>query len=266
MAQESKILNQPEEDAIFAFVRNVAVPIFRSVKGGADHLATGTFMERNGQLVLITARHILDGVCLEDLAISESWQGSGLYTLGPLEVIRPIDMPDSEIDVVALVIKGSETQTRVKKGWRVIPPTVAFDTDNSTGKYLVVGYPSASMNGNLTKIKSPPPLVIETELLHNVPADADKPINVKLDIFLSHSPDVAISHNCEEESPHPCGMSGGGIWQIVLPSTQSVWTPENSLRLIGIQSSVKPSKFLRGKHWRYIELLLSEVSPSNLEC
>jgi hypothetical protein len=246
--------------AMFDFAQRAAVPIFQSDGDHGIPLATGTFMKVNGQLALITARHILDNCHPGDIAIPQSWTGSHLSTLGPLDVVRPKDLDELEFDVIAIILTSPSSRETFAKGWTVLDPSIGMSPlSNNDRDVLVVGYPSVSFVRDGFLIQSPPPLVIETKRLLEVPMQAAKPIAADLDLFFDHSASGCKIHIEKGEPPHPGGMSGCSIWQFAPDKKQSVWLPKNSLRLIGIQSSAIPGNFLRGKSWDFVAELLKCV-------
>lgn len=246
--------------AVFDFVQRVAVPIFQSDGEHGYPLATGTFMKVNGQLVLITARHILDTCHPRDIAIPQNWRGSHLSTLGPLDILRAVEFDELEIDIIAIVLTNQDNQKHFASGWTVLDPSIGMSSHTSGVRdVLVVGYPSASFVREGYKLQSPPPLIIETTRLGDFPAQAKHPIDLDLDLFFDHSPAGCAIHTDETSAPHPAGMSGCSIWQVAPDNNNDVWLPENSLRLIGVQSSALPGKFLRGKSWEFVTDLLAQV-------
>ncbi|RYG86667.1 MAG: hypothetical protein EON58_21480 [Alphaproteobacteria bacterium] len=246
--------------AVFDFARRAAVPIFRADGEHGNPLATGTFMEINGQLALITARHILDDCHPKDIAIPQSWTGSHLSTLGPLEVVRPVDLDDLEIDIIAIVLTDEASRETFAIGWTVIDPSIGMTPlEYGSRDVLIVGYPAVSFVRDGYMIQSPPPLIIETGRLAEIPSQAKSPIDPDLDLFFDHSSTGCKVYTEMDNPPHPGGMSGCSIWQAVSDEQGAVWLPENALRLIGIQSSALPGKFLRGKSWEFISELLEHV-------
>jgi hypothetical protein len=246
--------------ALFDFAQRAAVPLFRAEGDHGNPFATGTFMKVNGKLALLTARHILDECHPKDIAIPQHGPGSHLSTLGPLDVIKPVDLDDLEFDVIAIELTDPSSVTTFTNSWTVLDDAIGMSPIfGGTADVLIVGYPSALFVIDGYKIQSPPPLVIETSLLTQVPKNAKKPIADDLDLFFDHSDSGCTIHSSDGTKPHPGGMSGCSIWQIAPNLKHSVWLPENDLRLIGIQSSALPGKFLRGKNWDFVAQLLKYV-------
>lgn len=252
------IIKDHQRQALDTFGFRAAVPLFRANGEDADHLATGTFIAVAGKRILLTARHILDTCKPEDVAIATSPEGSSLRTLGNLVVHRPIDLHDSEIDIVGIEVLDQETINIIETGWRVIDMEIG-DEANASGEVVLIGYPSATLSKMDMRITGRPSGII-TALMQNAPVNSTPPVNPTLDLFLELPREAIIAGGLIVDIPHIGGMSGCAIWQLREPAEEELWLPDRALRLIGIQSSARPGNYFRGKRWAYIRNLLEQAA------
>lgn len=212
-----------------------AVPLFRTIGEDADHLATGTFVAIGEKRILLTARHILDDCEPDQIAIALSPEGSGLRTLGNLLVHRPLDLPDTDIDIVGIEIQDRQTIDIVKAGWRAIDIVIGGEAD-PCGELMLIGFPSATLDKKGMRITGRPTRIISA-LMHDIPFDATPPAEPTLDMFLQ-LPREAIDQAGAIIDILPIGgMSGCAIWQLRETGVGELWSPDRALRLVGVPSS-----------------------------
>ena len=249
-----------EKLALENFAFKASVPLFRAIAEDADHCATGTFVEIDEKLLLLTARHVLDECEPQNIAIARSHLGSELFTLGNLIVHTPNDTSDVEIDIVGIEIQDQEIIDVIKSGWRVVGVSIGKHQSTSAPK-LLVGYPSDKLEKNGFNI-SGRPIAFSCLLCSSVPPNAKHPVKPELDLFLNF-PIAAVQKGGERVGVDKIqGMSGCAIWEVHETSNGEFWTPERALRLVGIQSSAAQGNFLRGKGWGYISEVLKAAQNS----
>lgn len=246
--------------ALDMFGFRAAVPLFRADGEDGDHLATGTFVSVRGKLVLLTARHVLDEIEPEAIAIARSPEGSQLQTLGSLVVYTAKDASGVglDIDIVGFEILDPETVQIAKDGWRVVDISIG-DSALGTGEVLLVGYPSATLRKRGMQMTGRPHGII-TKIMPGAPGDAVQPVDPVLDLFLHLSRQSIVEGGDIVGTPRIEGMSGCAIWELRQPAEGSLWSPERVFRLVGIQARARHYDYFRGKSWRYIEALLQQIS------
>ncbi len=252
------VINEYQRLALNTFGFRSAVPLFRAIGEDADHLATGTFVAVGEKRILLTARHVLDQSAPEDIAIAKSPEGSGLRTLGNLLIHKPIDLPGTEIDIVGIEIQDQETINIIEAGWRVVHMAIGDDPDAS-GKVVLVGYPSATLDKEDLRITGRPTAIM-TASMDKVPANSTPPVNPTLDLFLQLSRRAIDEAGEIVDIPRIHGMSGCAIWQLRETTDGELWSPDRVLRLVGIQSSAMHGSYFRGKRWAYIRLILQNAA------
>ena len=248
---------QQQQLALKEFGFKASAPLFRAMGEDADHLATGTFFEKCGKLILLTARHVVDEAKLENIAIAESPSGSGIFTLGTIVVHMPKDIEDAEIDIIGIEILDQSVIEKIRTGWKVLDISVGAPQSSETQKTLV-GYPSERMvkDGFVLRGK---PVAFHCAPLGSIPGNARQPVNPDLDLFLEY-PEKALELGDKTVSLGLIkGMSGCAIWEAHSLPGSEVWSPEKALRLVGIQSSAAKGSFVRGKKWEYIKEVIKAV-------
>lgn len=247
--------------AIEDFGFRSSVPIFKATAGDdADHLATGTFINCQGRLFLLTARHILDDCNPADLAIARSPKGSILQTLGISNLFRPVDDPRVDVDILCIEIKEPEVQTIVAQGWRAVDISIGKDPELDKD-VLLVGYPSATLTKDGMRL-SGRPTSYRTSVMATAPQSAKQPVSAELDLFMVLDREGESFSGERFLSPAIGGMSGCAIWQFTEVQNTELWTPDRALRLVGIQASALAGQFFRGKQWRYIAHVITQACHS----
>jgi hypothetical protein len=242
--------------AIKQLMLNVTVPIFCKKREGIDHVSTGTLFEIEDRYFLVTARHVFDDQEVKDFSIPYNPVRSQLYTLGRFMLHKP---DNDAIDVAVLEIQEERTIDAIKKGWRLLKPGTAAIAAPK-GIFMLCGYPSQRMS--LTSETVSGSLIMAyTTRLDEVPSDAEGPIDERLDLFFHHATNAADMHGRPSLIPHLGGTSGASVWQYYEPPGQSVWAPETSLRIVGVQSSVLKDRFIRAKSWEFVMAILRKIDP-----
>lgn len=252
------VISEHQRQALDTFGFRAAVPLFRAIGKDADHLATGTFVAVGEKLILLTARHILDQSAPEHIAITETPEGSGLRTLGNLLIHKPIDLPDTDIDIVGIEVQDQETIDIIQAGWRVVHMAIGAEADAS-GEVVLIGYPSATLDKKDMRITGRPTGIVSA-LMGDIPANATPPSNATLDLFIQLPRKAIAKAGAVVDIPPIHGMSGCPIWQLRDTADGELWYPDRALRLVGVQSSARPGSYIRGKRWAYIHHLLENVT------
>lgn len=252
------MIDELRQQALEQFGFHTAVPLFRAIGDDADHLGTGTFIAVEDKCILLTARHNLDNCKPEDVAIAASPEGPGLHTLGRCVIHKPIDLPDTDIDIVAIEILEHETIDIVKAGWRLVDIATG-DNANASDEIVLVGYPSATFSRAEIGIVGSP-IAITTNLLKNVPPDARRPVSATLDLFLGLPSTGIDAKGATATVPSIRGMSGSAIWQYREPAESDLWSPDRALRLVGVQCAALQGRYIRGKSWAFVSKMLDVVA------
>jgi hypothetical protein len=93
-------------------------------------------------------------------------------------------------------------------------------------------------------------LTVYTDRIEQIPAEASPPVDPRLDLFFRYEPDaIDYNDNLVPTLPLP-GTSGSSVWEYLEPA--GLWTAENALRVVGVQSAAFPRKYFRAKSWEHI--------------
>lgn len=249
-----------EAVAIEKFVQSVTIPILLETEKGAGLLATGTLFEIAGYRLLVTARHIFDHVPdLATLSYPENPRRGGLHTFGSLKLFKPIE---EHFDVAVLELLEEETIARLKQGWRfltlsnvALPSATAQD-----GSFFVSGYPG-ELTSNVGDWIQGKIVTAYTQRIPETPFDATPPVIPGLDLFFDYHRQATSIAGEEIQTPEMEGISGASIWEITA-EVDSVWSPESAVRVVGVQSAFRHSKYMRAKDWRAVTKVLEQIDPS----
>lgn len=243
--------------ALKEFGFTISVPLFSAKDEDADHLGTGTFIKKGHKLVLLTARHLLDECDPKDIAISDSYAGSSLFTLGNLIVHQPKDITNTEVDVVGIEICDQSMIDRIESGWRIVDTSIG-DHQNIKADKILIGYPTSQFDKEGYSIAGKP-IAFTCTPKSTIPTKAKEPVNQGLDLFLEYPRKALELGDNFIDVENIKGMSGSAIWELRALPDEEVWSPEKVLRLIGIQSSAAKNQFVRGKKWSYVCKVLEAV-------
>lgn len=250
-------LSEAEADIVHRFVMSVTIPILHELGDAAALLATGTLFKIAGRVFIITARHVFDEVSdLTLLAYPENPLKGSLHTFGDMTIYKP---KEEHIDVAVIELLDPATLVRLNAGWQFLHlENVGAPSDNpDDGSVFVGGYPQ-SMTGLKDGWTTGAFLTAYTQRIPDTPRGALEPICEDLDMFFDYGHSAHTLAGEPITTPALKGVSGGSIWETVLP-TSAVWTPDQSVRVIGVQSSFRHSDFIRAKNWWAVATVLESV-------
>jgi hypothetical protein len=64
------------------------------------------------------------------------------------------------------------------------------------------------------------------------------------------------------KAPHLGGTSGASIWEYREPAGMAVWTPEQCLKIVGVQSAFLEGRYFRAKSWAAVLEIMRQVDES----
>lgn len=243
--------------AVERFAATVTIPILFEVgQDLVDQIGTGTLIDIDGRLLLITARHLFDEHKPKDLVIPSSGV-TALHGVGPYNLYRA-DKP--EIDLAILELKDPATIERARASWSILSLN---DTGLASpqGHFVMAGYPSVKSK-RIGGLLGSTLLTLHTARLEYVPVQADKPIHPDLDLFFHFEAEGETLDGETLDVPTLPGCSGASIWEYREPDNLLFWTPSQCLRIVGVQSSYRPKAgFMRAKSWKYVRSMLERIIP-----
>lgn len=239
--------------AVERFTAMVTIPILCDVnEETVDQKGTGTLFEHEGRLFLVTASHIFDEMDPKDLVIP-STQTTELHGIGPYDLVRA-DKP--ELDIAVVEIKSEQTAARARSGWHILNVTNTA-VASPQGVFALAGYPSerAKRTGGLLGGSL---LTFYTERV-DAPEDTSDPAVDDLDLFFRYDREVLTTAGEEMKAPHLRGCSGASVWEYSEPQGMLFWTPEQCLKIVGLQASFKPGRWFRAKSWAYVHEMIRRI-------
>ena len=92
-------------------------------------------------------------------------------------------------------------------------------------------------------------IIAFTQRMNEPPAEAEQPIHPALDLFFHYDSEAIHIAGAAIATPKLGGCSGASIWQYRERQQVSVWTPEQCLRVVGVQSDWFRGKYFGAKSW-----------------
>lgn len=243
--------------AVERFAATVTIPILFEVgQDVVDQIGTGTLIDYDDRLLLVTARHLFDDHKPEDLVIPSS-NTTALHGVGPYHLYRA-DKPD--IDLAILELRHPPTIERARASWSILSLD-NIGVASPRGHFVMAGYPSVKSKRAGGMLGSTL-LTLHTARLEEVPAQADQPVHPDLDLFFHFGAEGETLAGETGDVPALPGCSGASIWEYREPDNMTFWTPSQCLMIVGVQSTYKPKAgYMRAKSWAYVRTMLERLTP-----
>ncbi len=245
----------PEREfvALKAFFLRTTVPLVYESGETVGVQGTGCLFETETGLYFVTAGHVLEGVDPSTLGIPLKQVDSEVFTLG--EGVVAWSKSDG-IDVGAYRIDDVELARQLRNAYVILTQANSGEPLPNQNHYVVAGYPrvTVALVGRTLKPK-------DLTQLHTGPYDGDVVGNrTPADLFLKLDQTAQSLWGRDITVPDLRGISGGPVWQVV-PNTGEIWSPEASLRLVGIQVSCDPKgeKYVRTLRWVAVQAAIDKV-------
>jgi hypothetical protein len=230
--------------ALGAFAASVAVPIvYDHEKGGGDQIGTGTLFTTDGRFFLVTAAHLFEDCDPGRFAIGSA-NTAQMWSIGRCNLLIPTN---KAFDVAVVELLEAATIERAKASWKIL--TLANSGPASAeGVFVLCGWPSerAERTGDLIRGSR---IIAFTQRMNEPPADAEPPVHAALDLFFHYDLEAVQISGTTIATPKLGGCSGASIWEYQEPQGVSLWTPEQCLKIIGVQSAWRKGKYFRAKSW-----------------
>jgi hypothetical protein len=242
--------------ALGAFAASVAAPIvYDHEQNGGDQVGTGTLFTVDGRFFLVTAAHLFKfrGCDPGRFAIAGA-NTPLLWSIGRSNLLIP---KDETFDVAVVELLEEATIERAKASWRIL--TLAnTGPASSEGVFILCGFPSerAVRAGNLIRGSR---IIAFTQRMTEAPADAEQPVHSALDLFFHYDSEGTQITGTEIATPKLGGCSGASIWEYREPQGSPVWTPEQCLKIVGVQSAWLKGKYFRANSWAAVLEILRQT-------
>jgi hypothetical protein len=249
-----------EKLGIEQFLKKVVFPILYDwEEKGIDQIGTGTLFAIDARYFIITARHLFkDGDYDYDpkhLAYADNPLGPKVFTLGNTCLMLPTV---EAVDVALIEILEAETISRLRAGWQFLSPN-NIEAPSYVGQFLLSGYPKVGLRkrgdllgGTLVSIY--------TERFRSVPPRI-VPAATAVDMFFHYDDEATLLSGETTKTPDLQGMSGASVWKYEPDRAATLWTPENTLRVIGIQSAFsRRLEYFRAVHWLAVARMFNKAN------
>jgi hypothetical protein len=228
--------------AIEEFFRASTVPLVREEGDKLALRGTGTFVQFEGELWLVTASHVIrNQEDLRELAVPMR-SSRAFITLGNCTLYRPDNL---ELDVAIILIQDGDFKQQVFENWRVLDDRNITRFDQNVSKFVVAGYPCETLTKkgmnwreSFTQIHAGPYLGGANDAHHSI-------------LRLAYGRRAPDRTGTESETPHLGGLSGASVWMVVNESG-GLWTPEKVLKVVAVQVSFKHGEYIGCEWWTLV--------------
>lgn len=243
--------------ALERFTALVTVPVLYDDPKDLDQIGTGTLFTVDERVFLVTAAHLFDRTDPARFSIP-SLHTSQLHSLGRYNLLIP---KDKAVDIAVLELLEDATIQRAKLSWRML--TLAnIGPASSAGVFALCGYPSerAKRIGGLIGGSL---VTAYTERMREPPEGAEQPLNPALDLFFHYDAEAIDTAGATIATPRLGGCSGASVWEYREPNGIIFWTPEQCLKIVGVQSSwFRKGQYFRAKSWAAVLEIMRQADNS----
>jgi hypothetical protein len=234
---------------LHSFFINSCVPIITRIGDQFAIIGTGTLFNICNRRFLFTAAHIADDYDVAAWAFPTDPHSGEIHTFGLGDGVK-----SPELDVLIFELKDTDVLRLLESKWRFLTLSNVWLPDFSADAVFVAGYPSIRatfegnrLNGHLFILRRMLRTETPTAALHSEDA-----VRNGIDFFVDHIESIneLTGENVGRERVQ--GMSGCTIWAYRAHGWDrnwSVWSPELTLRVIGIQSAAVQNNYIRAKSW-----------------
>ena len=252
---------------------STTLPLFAN-KG--DHLAlfgSGVLFQLADHHFLITAAHVMDEALKAERHgysfFIDGRPGQGLLQLNKFLVLSslkgPLGRDDDPFDLSVACLPRELAETLVPhRSFLHMPEVDVFDPQDRDSAYAIYGYPSAGFTRDLDSNKRGyEPLLYGTSLCQRDVGALHPPHDPKVGYLLNFSQQYCVRLDGGSGGPkNPKGISGCGIWRIIVDAAAADrWKPDD-VRLVGIEHGWMAEKhYVRGTRIRYAIAMILKKYP-----
>jgi hypothetical protein len=248
-----------EAAAIERFVLSACLPIVREGQERPEPWGTGTLFKFEDRYFLVTARHVLetDRTRLAfpiKLTIPPTLKNITLQTFGEMNIYTNSHL-NSDVAVVELMCP--EAVELLGLGWSFLGVNNLAKPGTVHGRFVLTGYPVEMHEydgGNIHQSV----LTLYTDPLGRIPLVRDP--DPEYDQFYHLQKEGETINGINLMIPALNGASGASIWVYNRDWATSIWTPEATLKIVGVQRGASQERtWFRGASWRAVrDILVSE--------
>ena len=238
--------------AIERFLSSCTVPVIYQSDTETHVEASGTFFRARDKVYLVTCRHVVQEAEGERFGIPAHPNGSAcVWHLAQAKIHFPRSEDGNDFDVAAIEINDPTFIRDVVSGWRVLDETNVADIDAAATEYVIAGYPTATVEDRDGELTPKPMLQLFTGPYEGVLEKSAGPF----DLILRHGATGSAVFGERRPLPRMQGVSGAAVYQIT-QTTSPVWSPDQELKLVAIQSAAMHGSYIRAKSWRLVQQIL----------
>lgn len=246
-------LPEREFAAVKQFLFRSTVPLVYEFGDVAGVQGTGCLFEQSRHLYLVTAGHVLERLNPETLGIPLRQIDSEVFTLGKGLVGWS---KNDQFDVGAYRIDDESFARLLRQSYTVLSISNVGQA-SLEGRYIISGFPCATVKriGNTLQPK-------DITQIHTRSYDGEVlGDRSSHDLFFNWGSEAESLWGHKTQTPSLKGISGAPVW-LLTESKDSIWSPERSLSLIGLQVSCDPDdRYIRALSWPVVAAALDQLKP-----
>jgi hypothetical protein len=199
--------------------------------------------ERDGRHFLVTATHAIEQVPQRQVGIPVSHGPAGVWTIGSGRAART-KIRAEDVTVVELTDAGVVETLKVNN--RAFLTSANIHRGPDPGRFVVFGYPSAEAREKSDSLHGIP-IVVFARAYTGRTDDVENVTISEKDMLLEWQQDTDVR-----------GISGAPIWGLTA-APDGPWIPEQSVKLMGVETGVVERTWIRGTRWFVVERLFDEL-------
>jgi len=261
-------LDKEKMVAINEFVLKSTVPFLgvNEKTGTTGIVGTGCLFKFEERKFIVTAAHVVNEVTKHEtsIGIPTSQKTKDVFTLGRCRYATPGDSLVADLDLGFFEL-SEDFQEQFGNNYQFLSyDNLEFQFRNP--RMLVSGFPNsyATSPSGKRAIDAKPLLLTSTLLSDQQKLGIDEANEYS--IFVQWSNDFTQFTTINENTPHERdlgGLSGSPIWQYY--EYDKIWSPQNCLRIVAIQCSVKSQSWIKGIKIGYLFALFKNYDATIFE-
>ena len=244
---------ESELRAMERFLTARTIPLTYVTAESAVVHGTGVFYRSRGELFLVTAAHVLRGINPALLGVPDRPAGNvEIWNLGDMAVHHPKEF--EKFDVAVIELLNRNFIERVAMQWQFVDESEVQDDPHPNGQFVIAGYPTETVEDRGGTLMPAPMLQLFTKPFEGS-TDSLVPEH---DMLVRYARTATGVFGAPRATPNLKGISGAAVYSISSPKAM-VWSPEQVLRLAGVQVSFKAGSFARVTKWSLVTHLITLI-------
>jgi len=246
-------MSKEQLKAIEQFMARTVFPLIYESPEGTAIRGTGSFFEKDNQIFIITAAHVLNGLDYHNFGIPEAPLGDvRIRTFDDFVIHKP---NVENLDVAIIQLGAGLFVEEVVPKWNILNIENVDIVDlKDDSEFLIAGFPAENVEFSDNRLI---PKSLFQFYSYQYLGEVEKGKGI-YDLFMHHKKVVVNSENVKTNMVQLEGASGSPVWRLE-ETGKSIWAPITHLKLAGIQVSYKKNSYIRAKKWLLVDEIISHL-------